>query len=261
MNEFIFAVEMEKTCKNCNHPVEGNYCSNCGQTAKTGRIDTHYLVHEFAHGVLHVDKGIFYTMKELFVRPGVTIRDYLDGKRIKHFKPFSYLFLLATIYGFLMLFLNISLSYDEILFEGMDDEFRHHQQYYSDLLSTWMIKHYAMFNLALLPFIALGSFWIFRKSGYNYGENLILNAYVSGQQIIILLAILPAIYFIDNKNLTINIQMIMNYAIFIYMYMSIFNMLSWKARILRIIGCIFLTLIFSGIIGMLIGFVMMIINQ
>lgn len=69
---------MITTCKNCNHNFKGNFCNNCGQTANTHEINFTSILHEIQHGIFHIDKGILYTSKELFRRPGHTIREYLD---------------------------------------------------------------------------------------------------------------------------------------------------------------------------------------
>ncbi|MDH6353963.1 hypothetical protein M2132_000283 [Dysgonomonas sp. PH5-45] len=77
-------------CKNCNSTIKGNYCQNCGQATKTDRINFHYLVHEIQHSIFHVDKGILFTIKELLLRPSITIKGYLEGKRVNLFKPFGF---------------------------------------------------------------------------------------------------------------------------------------------------------------------------
>jgi len=40
------------SCKNCNEPINGNYCSNCGQPAKLKRIDGRYIVYEIRDTLL-----------------------------------------------------------------------------------------------------------------------------------------------------------------------------------------------------------------
>ncbi|MBC8155688.1 MAG: DUF3667 domain-containing protein [Bacteroidetes bacterium] len=80
---------MTKHCQNCNSELNGNFCSHCGQSSNTHRLNFHFLWHDIQHGLLHIDKGILYTTKELFTRPGHSIREFLLGKRVKHFKPIS----------------------------------------------------------------------------------------------------------------------------------------------------------------------------
>jgi len=81
---------MAINCKNCNNLYDGNYCNHCGQSANTHEINFKSILHEVQHSLLHIDKGILYTTKELLLRPGKTISDYLNGKRVKHFKPFAF---------------------------------------------------------------------------------------------------------------------------------------------------------------------------
>lgn len=55
--------------------------------------------HDIQHGLFHFDQGIFYTAKQLFIRPGHSIREFIEGKRVEHFKPLSLVIILATAYG------------------------------------------------------------------------------------------------------------------------------------------------------------------
>lgn len=98
---------MTTICKNCSNHFEGNFCNNCGQAANTHKLNMHFIWHDLQHGLFHFDNGIFYTIKQLLTRPGYTIREFIDGKRVRHFKPLSFIFVLATVYGVLYhLFIN-----------------------------------------------------------------------------------------------------------------------------------------------------------
>src|SRR5215210_6273275 len=92
---------MTTICKNCNNDFEGNFCNNCGQAADTHKLNLHFIWHDIQHGLFHFDNGIFYTVKQLLTRPGHAIREFIDGKRVKHFKPLSLVIVLATLYGLL----------------------------------------------------------------------------------------------------------------------------------------------------------------
>lgn len=92
---------MTTICKNCNNQFEGNFCNNCGQAANTHKLNMHFIWHDLKHGLFHFDNGIFYTIAQLLTKPGYTIREIIDGKRVKHFKPLSFIVVLATVYGLL----------------------------------------------------------------------------------------------------------------------------------------------------------------
>lgn len=77
-------------CKSCKSPVaSGKYCTECGQAISVKRISVGSIVHEVFHFFTHVDKGLPFTIKKLITHPGTMQREYLDGNRIRHQKPFS----------------------------------------------------------------------------------------------------------------------------------------------------------------------------
>ena len=156
---------MTTTCKNCNHNFKGNFCNNCGQTANTHEINFTSIFHEIQHGIFHIDKGILYTSKELFRRPGHTIREYLNGKRVKHFKPFAYIFILSTIYALLTKISHKANFLDEFL-SGMSESASENPKKGLGLFGEvvqWMANHYAYSTLIIIPIISISSFLCFYK--------------------------------------------------------------------------------------------------
>lgn len=91
----------KQNCLNCGTVINTKYCSNCGQSANTHRINISFLWHDIQHGLLHVDKGIFFTLRELFTRPGYSVKEFISGKRVQHFKPLSLIIVLAGVFGIL----------------------------------------------------------------------------------------------------------------------------------------------------------------
>lgn len=85
-------------CKNCDQKIEGNYCTNCGQSTKVDDINVAYVLRELSDSVFQVNKGLFYSIKAMFVSPGRNIRDYLDGKRQHLVKPIAHSLCLCVIY-------------------------------------------------------------------------------------------------------------------------------------------------------------------
>ena len=79
---------MEIVCKNCDQHFEGHYCNNCGQSASVKRINVFNVGSIFLHGFFHIDKGFFYTIKELSIHPGKMLREYVAGKRITQINHF-----------------------------------------------------------------------------------------------------------------------------------------------------------------------------
>jgi hypothetical protein len=84
-------------CNSCGFSGTGNFCSNCGQNYKIKRITLQRLIHDIFHFLAHLDKGFAYTVKQMVVAPGKMQRQYTDGERSKHQKPFSMFFICVTI--------------------------------------------------------------------------------------------------------------------------------------------------------------------
>lgn len=242
---------MSTNCKNCDNIFEGNFCNNCGQTAHTHAINMHYLWHDIQHGIFHVDSGIFYTIKELFLRPGITIRNFIEGKRVAYFKPVAMIFLLATLYGLLYHYSHITIP--SVAGEHNDEAARITAQ-----IHEWVGSHYALSTLILMPFYTLGSYLAFKKSGYNYVEHGILNLYLGSIKIVLNFAIFPLFYIYNNTKemlMVMFISLILDIFLGIYGYYSFFNGFRPGNRIIRIILSIIYTYIFIFGIPTIIGLV------
>lgn len=248
---------MKDSCKNCNHPVEKNFCPNCGQNIQTKRINFPYLIQQLILGVFHVDKGFFYTAKELLIRPGTTLRNYLDGKRVRYFKPFGFLFLTATIYTFLAFTLNISFDIENTGAFNTDNNSTTHLNSYA----SWFLEHYAISNLAFLPFIALASWLVYKKEKYNYGENIILAAYISGQLNLSVIVFFPLFYWLNIPTVTMHAQLWITLVIYIYMYANVFNNYSLGIRFIKVLVFTLLNLLFISLTSFIAMLIYSLINS
>ncbi|MFR0678758.1 DUF3667 domain-containing protein [Dysgonomonas mossii] len=95
-----------KCCLNCNNEVYDKFCSKCGQSIQTSRVNSKEVFSELGYGLFHLNSGLFYTAKELLLRPAVTVRNYLSGKRVGYVKPFILLILCGVIYSFVFHFFH-----------------------------------------------------------------------------------------------------------------------------------------------------------
>lgn len=178
----------EKLCKNCNNIVKNNYCDTCGQPIKTDRIDSQYLFHELQHSILHVDKGIFFTIKELIIHPGEAIANYLQGKRVNYFKPFGFVVILATIYGFIAHFLN---AVPEVEITDRTKELNDPTRNINIQIFEWIYSHYSLCMLFSIPILSLSTFLVYKRYNYNYFEHIVIHAYIIGMHCIIYTLLLP----------------------------------------------------------------------
>ena len=185
-------------CKNCEKPLEENvnYCPNCGQKADTGRINWHFLFHEIQHGIFHVDGGILFTVKELFTRPGHSLREYINGKRKNHFKPVLLIMIIGSICGLINYFLNKKdkLKDDTIAdISASSTDLQKMNQYidlkgfveYMQKVFKWFPEHLAFTILILVPVAALSFYFAFKKKKVNYVEWLVIMCFMSGQALLV----------------------------------------------------------------------------
>jgi hypothetical protein len=175
-------------CKNCGSQVSGNFCSSCGQRADIHKLNMHFILHDLQHGLFHFDKGVLYTTKQLLTRPGHTIREFLEGKRVRHFQPLSFVIVLATFYGLLWHYLVFDRLHASLI-EPRDDITGASRK-----IITWITEHFAVDSLILIITSTLVSYVIFKKRKFNLAEYLVLNTYLMGLFLIVSLLIFPIVY-------------------------------------------------------------------
>ena len=87
----------EHECLNCHDHYTGRFCPRCGQAATTSRFSMKVAAENFAEAYGMGERGMFRTMRDLLLRPGYMILDYLRGMRVSYFAPFKMFFLLFAI--------------------------------------------------------------------------------------------------------------------------------------------------------------------
>ena len=106
--------EDEHVCATCGTRFEGNYCPRCGQSARIGRYSFKKALLLFLDVWGVGNRGMFRTLRDLLLRPGYMIRDYLRGMQMAYFPPFKMFFLLFTLLILIQSGLNIKgLNYYE----------------------------------------------------------------------------------------------------------------------------------------------------
>lgn len=85
------------TCQTCGQEFQGNYCPRCGQSARIGRYSFKKALLLFLDVWGLGNRGMFRTLRDLILRPGYMIRDYLSGMQMAYFPPFKLFFLLTTL--------------------------------------------------------------------------------------------------------------------------------------------------------------------
>ena len=100
----------QHACANCGMQYEGNFCPRCGQSSRVGRYSfkNAFLLFLDVWGL--GSRGIFRTVRDLLLRPGYLIRDYLKGMQMSYYPPFKLFFLLFALALLMDTGLNIRLE-------------------------------------------------------------------------------------------------------------------------------------------------------
>lgn len=114
---------------------------------------------------MHFEKGIFYTIKELLLRPGKTIRDFLTETRTRIVKPIIFIIVTSLAFTFITNYFHIEESYINIG-AGPDS--------FVSAMNQWLRSHYGYANILVGVFIAIWIKVFFKKFDYNLYEILIL---------------------------------------------------------------------------------------
>ena len=160
-------------CKNCNEPIVGNYCSNCGQPAKLKRIDHHYIIQELGD-FFYANKGMVYTIRKVLTSPGDSVRQFITEDRYRFVKPITFLFLTTLVYALVAHLFNISL--EDVSPIKVDTGEDAPVSYFAN----WIMGNPRYTVTMIVLFVALWVKIFFRKAGYNYFEIFILMCFISG---------------------------------------------------------------------------------
>ncbi|MBR6432388.1 MAG: DUF3667 domain-containing protein, partial [Muribaculaceae bacterium] len=102
--------ESTHECTSCGTTYQGNYCPRCGQSSTVGRFSFKKALQHFLDVWGMGNRSMFRSLRDLMLRPGYMIRDYLSGMQSAYFPPFKMFFILLTF--FLIIEKGIELDID-----------------------------------------------------------------------------------------------------------------------------------------------------
>jgi hypothetical protein len=177
--------DMEKIviCKNCGHQFQGRFCNICGQEADTGRIDWHVVLHHLPHAFFHTDNGLLHTLKEMTTRPGHTIREYIQGKRVDHFNPFLFVILQGGFAVFLFATADVKLINTVIDLHAIESN------------HALLAHQYFLIPTFIMTFLfAVSDFFIYPEKKYIMPELVVSNIFQMGQLLALVILSFPLLY-------------------------------------------------------------------
>ena len=247
---------MTKNCLNCDLEINSNYCPNCGQKTSVHQYSMqHFIAHDLVHGILHVDKGILYTIKMLFTSPGHVIREFLQGKRVKVFNFVTLLIIIVGVSHFLSSYSSIKLS------DIMPDSSGYMKEF--ENISK---KNPKLILLLTIPFYSIITFFWFKKAKLNLTEHFVLNSYkTAGELIMVILFTIITIFYtnISHLGLILAVISLTSYVYSIWFYRQFFSAYGYtkKGLVIRSILSIVSYFAISMIIGFLFGIVLLFKNN
>jgi len=177
---------------------------------------------------LNFEKGLLLTIRELLLRPGKFIREYLETAAIrkKYMAPVQYSVLIVGIYTFLMAYvpLDVFEAFQPKNLEVDNGEGKEIGQQFTQLY----FKYFNLVMLSFIPLTSVSTYLWYRKAKLYYAEHLVINAYVVGSYTFLSIIALPAFFF--NASFMI-LSSIPAFIYPIWVYIDIFNERSIKGSI------------------------------
>ncbi len=209
--------------------------------------------------ITNVDSGFWYTMRELFVRPATVIDSYLSGATRRYYNPFRYYFIIIAVSALLQLSLGIFDLQQAEIRETLNPNMTEEQLQQQLIIMEYTKKFLNIIPLFILPFIALGFKWMFRKQKWNFAEHLIGTTYIYGQTAVLGLIPLLVFYFVPQYiGWGFPLSILLSTLYFAYAYRKTFEMSAVPAFIRSLFAIILgfvLMMVFMGLLGMVIGII------
>ena len=189
-------VEDHHRCCTCGQEFQGSYCPCCGQSARIGRYSFKNALLLFLDVWGMGNRGMFRTLRDLILRPGYMIRDYISGMQMAYFPPFKLLFLLTALLLIVDSGVNlkgknrydksdkeqiVKESDDSVVKKQADMTYNDYCEKLTQELKTLSEKNPSLFWLLLLVVLSVPLYPLFRKSpaipDLRFSEQLITLVY------------------------------------------------------------------------------------
>jgi hypothetical protein len=135
-------------CRNCQNPLEGVFCPNCGQKDIDLERPTHQLIGEVLRESFDVDGRAFRTFRALIRHPGYLTSEFLAGRRRSFTSPVR-LYLLISISFFVLVSWLASEGVLLMPEAGLGIDAASQARFISDLLPRLMFVLLPVFALLL----------------------------------------------------------------------------------------------------------------
>jgi hypothetical protein len=169
-------------CLNCDSPITppARFCAHCGQRTDTTRLRLGDVVRDLMHSFVNVERGPVVFAWALVTRPGSVAREYVEGKRRRHYGPFA---TLAVVVGVTALAINLT-GFQVLAHDWLPSG-------PADLLQ----RHFNLLLLAQLPLLGGVCALVFRSASMTWPEHMVLIAYTLSVRAAVVALSVPVAFF------------------------------------------------------------------
>jgi hypothetical protein len=171
----------QSRCLNCESALAApaRFCAHCGQRTDTARLTFGDIWRDLMHAFVNVERGPLVFAWALLTRPGGVAREYVGGKRRRHYGPFA---TLAVLVGVTALEVNFS-GYQILSRDGLPSG-----------PTALLQRHFNVLLLVQLPLQGCVCALLFRAARLTLPEHMVLVAYALSVRSFLLALFLPAAY-------------------------------------------------------------------
>ncbi|MFO1273294.1 MAG: DUF3667 domain-containing protein [Rubrivivax sp.] len=153
-----------RPCLNCDAALpEGvRYCPHCGQRADTARLSFVDMAREFMRADRIAERSPLKFARALLRHPGRVAREYVEGRRRRHFGPFATLAVMVGV---------DALAIRTTGFRALAQEVT------TGNAAALLYSHFDLLQLAQLPLLGAACALLFRGQGHRLPEHMALVGY------------------------------------------------------------------------------------
>jgi len=228
-------VKQFENCKNCDSQLApgAEFCMRCGAQIIEEEFTFKYLKDDFTERFLQIDNNLLLrTVIDMFRRPEVVIKGYIDGVRKRHLKLSNYIAISIALSGLLIF------AVQKYFPEAMDiswmidtnsESFKNNpmfKQGEKPEIDTWFLEYQGILFILMVPLYAvLSKITFYNQKQYSYLKHIVLVGYSQAQLgVVLFLPSLIALFFGYNYLKMSYWMMLIMFLYNCYLYKRIFSL-------------------------------------
>ncbi len=218
------------------------------------------FIAEAIRNIFDLDKGLPGTIKQMFVGPKVVVDSYWN-KEEAFFPPIRYIIIIGIIYALIWELLVSDSSIAEFskgLAEGFnsDESSDRIPSIKEDAVMTMIVafnRYLAYLTIAFLPLYAGFTYLLFRADKATFLKHIIVNAYISGQML--LLYLVPFLGALFSYEIYSNVHLLVFPINMIYFYWATLQCFNSRSTLFKL-GYLLAFLVFNILSFLIMAFLM-----